>query len=185
MTGMTQSTGAGWYPSPDGRGQRWWDGARWTDHWVEAARNHALVDARSPGQRLRDAIAEGWRPPAVPSLIDLSSHEQVYAHAGVEALQLDGGDPGGFLRAAPVAPLVGWQTVDYGTVHMTTSRFVCQLQRQFANIPYAVVADATCDPDGVCLWMVDRAPVKLRLVDPEWHMVLFRWLAYGEPRAAV
>jgi hypothetical protein len=111
----------------------------------------------------------------------LSAKEQVYAHASVIALQLDGGDPGGFLRADPVSPVVGWEPVDRGTVHMTTSRFACQLSRQFANIPYATVADATCDADGLCLWVVDRAPVKLRMVDPEWHLVLFRWLAYGEP----
>jgi hypothetical protein len=29
--------------------------------------------------------------------------------------------------------------------------------------------------------MVDRAPVRLRMADAEWHFVMFRWLAYGEP----
>jgi hypothetical protein len=183
MAPLAQPTlGAGWFPSPDGRGQRWWDGASWTDHWVEAARNGALIDARSPGQRLHDALSHGWRPQPCPSFIDLSSTEQVYAHAAVEVLQLDGGDEAGFLRATPVSPVVGWQPVDHGTAHMTTSRFALQLSRQFGNVPYAAIADATCDVDGVCLWMVDRAPVKLRVVDPEWHFVLFRWLAYAEPR---
>ena len=35
----------------------WWDGARWTDQWMKASRHESMVDARSPGQRLRDAIA--------------------------------------------------------------------------------------------------------------------------------
>jgi Protein of unknown function (DUF2510) len=26
--------GAGWYPDPTGHGQRFWDGARWTEHYA-------------------------------------------------------------------------------------------------------------------------------------------------------
>jgi uncharacterized Tic20 family protein len=29
---MTESPPPGWYADPQGSGQRWWDGARWTDH---------------------------------------------------------------------------------------------------------------------------------------------------------
>ena len=113
MGGSARTAAAGWYPSPDGRGQRWWDGARWTDQWIEAARNEAMADARSPGQRLRDALARGWRPPARPPLIALSSNEQVYAHASVEVLQFGGGDPSGFLgqlRSARLARLADRST---------------------------------------------------------------------------
>lgn len=175
---------AGWYPSPDGLGQRWWDGARWTDGWMRAARHEALADTRSPGMRLRDALAGGWRPPTRPALISVSSTEQVYAHASAEVFQFGGGDPAGFLGEPAADSAPGWHPVDTGTVHLTSFRFACQLQRQFANIPYVAIADAHCDEDGVCIWQTGRAPVKLRLVDPEWHFVLFRWLAYGEPRPA-
>jgi hypothetical protein len=173
---------AGWYPSPDGLGQRWWDGGRWTDQWMRAGRQGAPADTRSPGIRLRDALTQGWRPPARPSFISLASTEQVYAHAEVEVLQFGGGSPGGIVGEPSADESLGWTLVDSGTVHMTTLRFACQLARQFANIPYRSIADAYCDEDGVCVWQHERAPVKLRLVDPEWHFVLFRWLAYGEPR---
>ena len=173
---------AGWYPSPDGRGQRFWDGGRWTDQWMrDASRHESVADARTPGARLRDAIAQGWQPPR-PALIALSSTEQVYAHATVEVLQFGGCEPGGFLGAPSPDVAPGWEVVDHGTVHLTSFRFACQLAHQFANIPYAAIADAYCDETGVCIWQHERAPVKLHLVDPEWHYVLFRWLAYGEPR---
>jgi hypothetical protein len=173
----------GWYPSPDGLGQRWWDGAQWSDRWQQAARNEAPADARSPGVRLRDAIAAGHRPAPQPSLISVSATEQVYARASVEVLQFGGCDPGGFLGAPSPDVSPGWEPVDHGSVYLTSFRFACQLAHQFANVPYAAVADAYCDDDGLCVWQHGRAPVKLRLVDPEWHYVLFRWLAYGEPRA--
>ena len=174
---------AGWYPSPDGLGQRFWDGARWTDQWMRGAlRNESVADSRTPATRLRDAIAQGWRPPARPTLISLSSTEQVYAHASAEVLQFGGCEPGGFLGAPSPDSIPEWQAVDHGTVHLTSFRFACQLSHQFANIPYAAVADAYCDQDGICIWQHGRAPIKFRLVDPEWHYVLFRWLAYGEPR---
>jgi hypothetical protein len=182
MAELAQTAQAGWYPSPDGRGQRWWDGTRWTDQWVEAARNHALVDARSPGHRMRDALAEGWRPTPRPSLIPLSSTEQVYAQASVEVFQFGGSPPGGYLGEPAPEPASGWVSVDHGSVYLTSFRFVCQLSSQFANIPYVAIADAYCDDDGICVRQRERAVVKLRLVDPEWHYVLFRWLAYGEPR---
>lgn len=184
MAGTSQIAAAGWYPSPDGRGQRWWDGTRWTDQWVRTARHESVTDARSPGHRLRDAIAGGWRPPARPTLISLSSTEQVYAHASVEVLQFGGGEPGGYLGAPSPDPVPGWMPVDHGTVHLTSFRFACQLHHQFANIPYVAVTNVYCDEDGICIGQHERAPVKLRLVDPEWHYVLFRWLAFGEPRPA-
>ena len=28
----TQSPAPGWYDDPDGPGERWWDGERWTEH---------------------------------------------------------------------------------------------------------------------------------------------------------
>ncbi len=184
MGGFSETTAAavaGWYPSPDGLGQRWWDGARWTDQWMRAARHEAPADNRSPGMRLRDALAGGWRPPPRPALIALSSTEQVYAHAEADVFQFGGSDPSILGEPGPdTAP--GWHQVDFGTVYMTSSRFACQLAKQFANIPYTAIADAYCDADGVCVWQHGRAPVKFRLVDPEWHFVLFRWLAYGEPR---
>ena len=185
MVGSTQqNVGAGWYPSPDGHGQRYWDGARWTDQWMRAARHESVADSRSPGARLRDAIAEGWRPPSRPSLISLSATEQVYAHSSAEVLQFGGGQPGGFLGAPGPDTTPGWVAVDHGVVHLTSFRFACQLAHQFANIPYAAIVDAYCEDDGLCIWQPERAPVKLRLVDPEWHYVLFRWLAYGDPRPA-
>ena len=52
------------------------------------------------------------------------------------------------------------------------------------DLAKAAQSDAYCDEDGLCVWQHERALVKLRLVDPEWHFVLFRWLAYGEPRPA-
>ena len=183
MGGVVQQNAvAGWYPSPDGRGQRWWDGARWTDQWMRAARHQSVADARSPGTRLRDAIADGWRPPALPPLISLSATEQVYAAPAVEVLQFGGCEPGGYIGAPGPDEVMGWQPVDHGTLHLTSHRFACQLAHQFANIPYTAIADAYCDDDGLCVWQHQRAPVKLRVVDPEWHYVLFRWLAYGEPR---
>lgn len=178
----TRAAVAGWYPSPDGRGQRYWDGGSWTDQWMRAARHSAPADTRSPGMRLRDALAGGWRPPARPALISLSATEQVYAHASAEVLQFGGGNPGGFVGEPSPGAAPGWHFVDSGTVYLTSFRFVCQLGHQFANIPYLGIADAYCDYDGVCVWQHERAPLKLRLVDPEWHFVLFRWLAYGEPR---
>jgi hypothetical protein len=172
----------GWYPSPDGLGQRWWDGARWTDGWMRGARHVAPADSRSPAIRLRDALARGWRPPARPPLIPVAATEQVYAHVTAEVLQL-GGEPGGILGEPGGDAVPDWHRIDTGTVHLTSLRFACQLAGQFANIPYAAIADATCDGDGICVWQRGRAPVKLRVVDSEWHFVLFRWLAYGEPRA--
>ena len=183
MMGGTTDTAAvaGWYPSPDGLGQRWWDGARWTDQWMKAARHEAPADVRSPGMRLRDALAGGWRPEPRPALIALASTEQVYAHATVQVFQFGGADPAGIVGEPAPDTAPGWQPIDAGLVHMTSSRFACQLGRQFTNIPYVAIADAYCDDDGVCVWQHGRAPVKLQLVDPEWHFVLFRWLAYGEP----
>ena len=32
-----RSTPAGWYPSPSGQGQRYWDGSAWTDHYAPSA----------------------------------------------------------------------------------------------------------------------------------------------------
>jgi hypothetical protein len=171
----TLAAPAGWYPCPDGRGQRWWDGTRWTDHWVDSARTESLAGAPSPGAQLRAALERGWRPPARPALIALSSTEQVYAHASVEVMALVVPDDAG-----PPA----WEAVDQGTVHLTSFRFACQLAGQFTNIPYTAVADASCEADGICLWPRHQPPVRLRIVDAEWHFVLFRWLAYGEPRPA-
>jgi hypothetical protein len=168
---------AGWYPCPDGRGQRWWDGARWTDQWVASARTESLADAPSPGAQLRAALERGWRPPARPSLIALSSTEQVYAHASVEVLRLVA--PEGAIDGYPPP---SWQAVEHGTMHLTSFRFALQLAGQFTNVPYTAVADASCAEDGIHLWPRHQPPMKLQVVDPEWHYVLFRWLAYGEPR---
>ena len=33
----TQPQPPGWYPDPQGQGQRWWDGTRWTEHVTGAA----------------------------------------------------------------------------------------------------------------------------------------------------
>jgi len=178
---ISQGVIAGWYPSPDGRGQRWWDGERWTDQWMNAARHHAPADLRSPGQRLRDALKSGWRPQPCPATISVSYNEQVYAHPTAEVLQFGGGDPAGFLGEPSPDSAPGWVPVDHGTVHLTNFRFAFQLAHQFANVPYSSIADAYCDDDGLCIWQHARAPLKLRVVDPEWHFVLFRWLAYGEP----
>ena len=185
MEAIGELAGAGWYPSPDGRGQRWWDGMRWTDQWMPGARSQTLADGRSPGARLRDALAAGWRPEPRPAAIAVSSMEQVYAHAAVEIVQLGGCEPGGFIGSQPAEDAApGWQRVDHGTVHLTSFRFALQLAQQFANIPYVAVVDSSCEDDGIVIWQSNRAPVKLRLVDPEWHFVLFRWLAFGEPRNA-
>lgn len=47
---------AGWYPEPDGTvGQRWWDGARWTDYATPlAAPQHPQYDAA-----VRPRVSEG------------------------------------------------------------------------------------------------------------------------------
>jgi len=133
--------------------------------------------------RLRDALAGGWRPEPRPALIALASTEELYAQATAQVFQFGGGDASGILgEPGPDSAPGGWHQVDEGTVYMTSSRFACQLARQFANIPYTAIADAYCDEDGVCIWQHGRAPVKFQLVDPEWHFVLFRWLAYREPR---
>jgi hypothetical protein len=137
-------------------------------------------DRSGPG--LRAALLEGWRPEPQPALTSLSYNEQAYAWADVEVLQFGGGDASGFLGQPGPDSAPGWIFVDHGTVHLTTVRFVLQLSHQFANIPYSGIADAYCDHDGVCVWQHERAPLKLSLPDPEWHFVLFRWLAYGEPR---
>ena len=134
------------------------------------------------GRRLRDALLQGWRPEPQPAMVSLAYNEQVYALASVEVLQFGGGDPAGFLGQPSPDSAPGWMPVDHGTVHLTSFRFAFQLSHQFANIPYQSIADAYCDDDGLCVWQHQRAPLKLRLADPEWHFVLFRWLAYGEPR---
>jgi hypothetical protein len=132
--------------------------------------------------RLRDALSRGWRPQPRPALISLGCNEQAYATADVEVLQFGGGHPGGFLgqRRPPRDAAPGWMPVDHGTVHLTTHRFAFQLGGQFANVPYTSIADSHCTEDGLCVWQHERAPLKLLLIDPEWHFVLFRWLAYGE-----
>ena len=135
-----------------------------------------------PGLALRKALAEGWRPEPQPALIALAYNEQAYACARVEVLQFGGVEPGGFLGQPSAEPAPGWVPIDHGVIHMTSVRFIFQLAQQFANIPYTAVADAHCDEDGVCIWQRERAPLKLRLAEPEWHFVLFRWLAYGEAR---
>jgi hypothetical protein len=160
---------AGWYPCPDGRGQRWWDGAAWTDHWVDSARTESLAGSPSPGARLWAALERGWRPPVRPAQIPIASNEQVYAHASIELMH-------------PAVEGAGWVGVERGIVHVTSFRFACQLAGQFTNIPYSSVVDSACDADGICLWLRGAAPLKLGLVGAEWHFVLFRWLAYGEPR---
>jgi hypothetical protein len=132
------------------------------------------------GLRLRDALAQGWRPQPQPALIALGCNEQAYASTGVEVHQFGGGEPGGFLGQPSPDAAPRWIRVDHGMVHLTTHRFAFQLAGQFANIPYTRVADAYCDEDGLCVWQHERAPVKLQLIDPEWHFVMFRWLAYGE-----
>jgi hypothetical protein len=140
----------------------------------------AEVTEPGTGHRLRYALAQGWRPEPQPALTALGYNEQAYASAYAEVLQFGGGEPGGFLGEPSPDAAPRWISVESGTVHLTTHRFILQLARQYANIPYASIADAYCDEDGVCVWQHERAPLKLRLIDPEWHFVLFRWLAYGE-----
>lgn len=63
---------AGWYPDPEGTGQRWWDGGQWTQHvnppTVPAA-GHAPVEETSSGDRNR----RSRRPPvrAVAAVVAL------------------------------------------------------------------------------------------------------------------
>jgi hypothetical protein len=135
---------------------------------------------RESGLELRAALATGRRPDPRPALISLAYNEQAYAAAQVEVLQFGGGDPGGFLGEPSPDTAPGWEQVDHGAVYLTSFRFVLQLSHQFANVPYTSVADAYCDDDGLCIWQHGRAPLKLRLPAPDWHLVLFRWLAYGE-----
>ena len=134
------------------------------------------------GPELRAALTAGWRPEPHPALIALGYNEQAYASVAVEVLQFGGGDPAAFLGqpADDVAPR--WVAIDQGIVHLTSHRFAFQLGRQFANVPYTSIADAHCDADGLCIWQHVRAPLKLLLAEPEWHFVLFRWLAYSDPR---
>jgi hypothetical protein len=136
--------------------------------------------APETGLQLREALANGWRPEPQPALVTLAYNEQDYAWAEVEVLQFGGGDPSGFLGEPSPDSAPGWVLVDHGTVHMTNVRFVLQLSHQFANVPYTSIADAYADEDGLCIWQHGRAPLKLVLPAADWHLVLFRWLAYGE-----
>lgn len=135
---------------------------------------------RESGLDLRAAMATGWRPEPRPAVISLACNEQAYAWADVEVLQFGGGDPSGFLGQPGPDSAPGWAPIDHGTVHLTSVRFILQLSHQFANVPYSSIADAYCDDDGLCIWQHGRAPLKLRIPAPDWHLVLFRWLAYGE-----
>ena len=140
-----------------------------------------VTTTQASGQRLRAALAYGWRPEPQPALISLACNEQAYRTADVEVFQFGGSDPAGFLGQPSPDEALGWVPIDHGVVHLTSYRFAFQLSSQFANIPYTAIADAYCDEDGLCIWQHERAPLKLCLIDPEWHFVLFRWLAYGEP----
>ncbi|UYO96040.1 DUF2510 domain-containing protein [Microbacterium sp. M28] len=61
------STPAGWYDDGSGR-QRWWDGAKWTEHFApEAASAPEAPAAEAPAPA---AEASAFTPPAVPSPAD-------------------------------------------------------------------------------------------------------------------
>lgn len=53
----------GWYPDPSGHGQRWWDGSRWTEHYVVprpvGPPPPALQQPATPSPTARDI----WPPP--------------------------------------------------------------------------------------------------------------------------
>jgi hypothetical protein len=47
---MPATPGAGWYPDPTGHGQRFWDGARWTEHYAPAAGAAPVQQSDDPNQ---------------------------------------------------------------------------------------------------------------------------------------
>lgn len=49
--------GPGWYPDPEGRGHRWWDGARWTDHY---AATYQPAGQPAPGQVSSGLETSAW-----------------------------------------------------------------------------------------------------------------------------
>lgn len=52
-----QSPEAGWYPNPEGEGQRYWDGSRWTEHY------HSDEEITQQEQPAPDS--PWWRTPAI------------------------------------------------------------------------------------------------------------------------
>ncbi len=48
---------AGWYPDPNGQGERWWDGNAWSEHTRNAAAEAAPAQPAQPAQ-----VPAGWYP---------------------------------------------------------------------------------------------------------------------------
>lgn len=52
---MTNQIPAGWYPDPNGQGERWWDGSAWSEHTRAGA-------AAQPAQPAQPQVPAGWYP---------------------------------------------------------------------------------------------------------------------------
>lgn len=167
---------------------------------------HAAEHSLLAAAQLADKLSCGWRPPALPSPIVLQPSESMHAaspatllhHTGAEVSYQQNffafGGPVLFLATAAGSMVANararqraeasareqWRVYDSGMAWFTNRRIALQGHSSWTDLWYADVRASFCDADGILLYFADRPPYKLGCPSPEWHFVLFRFLAYGE-----
>jgi Protein of unknown function (DUF2510) len=106
---------SGWYPNPEGKGQRYWDGSRWTDDYWPAQRTSSTGRSRPRGTLLLTflfGLAVGalfW----LPGVVSTSGYEFWPRIAGIGVVitfvcwiwSTRDGDPADLWNRWPIAAL--------------------------------------------------------------------------------
>ena len=108
MEGTPQqpSVPAGWYPDPNGEGQRYWDGAAWTEHTAPAAAA-ASPAAEGTSATATDAAAQGAQQAASQQAPGAANPHAAYAGSAAATGEEPGTMEWTLSALLPIFPIAG------------------------------------------------------------------------------
>ncbi|MDQ1422340.1 MAG: hypothetical protein QOJ52_4302 [Acidimicrobiaceae bacterium] len=73
-----------------------------------------------------------------------------------------------------------WRPINHGTAFLTSRRFGLQGVQGWSDIHFHAIRNSDLAPnEGIVLFLDGVSPLKLTMQWPEYHFILFQFLAYG------
>jgi hypothetical protein len=169
--------------------------------WPEEVRR-GLVGAGN----LAAHLARGGAPQVLTAAIPLFQGEQLYAMQPFSLAEFAGrtvpynqfwfgvGSPMMFTATLGLSALMNhsrkvqaqaeaaarWRPINHGTLYLTNQRFGLHGMFGWNDIHYRAIRNSYLVPlDGIVVFLDGSNPLKVNLPWPEYHFLLFQFLAYG------